>query len=94
MEIVYMREEIRRYMKTAVKVTADHPVLVDKYLLGKEIEVDAVADGNGVLIPGIMQHIERAGYTPATDVAVFPAHDLSLQIEDKVVDYTTKLALS
>ncbi|NLX01573.1 MAG: carbamoyl-phosphate synthase large subunit [Syntrophomonadaceae bacterium] len=93
MEIVYNEEEIRQYMKTAVKVTSEHPVLVDKYLLGKEIEVDAVADGTEVLIPGIMQHIERAGVHSGDSMAVFPAYDLSPQIKDKVVDYTTKLAL-
>lgn len=93
MEIVYNEEEIRQYMKTAVKVTLEHPVLVDKYLLGKEIEVDAVADGTEVLIPGIMQHIERAGVHSGDSMAVFPAYDLSLQIKDKVVEYTTKLAL-
>ncbi len=93
MEIVYNEDEIRQYMKTAVKVTSEHPVLVDKYLLGKEIEVDAVADGTEVLIPGIMQHIERAGVHSGDSMAVFPAYDLSLQIKDKVVEYTTKLAL-
>ncbi len=93
MEIVYNEEEIRHYMKTAVKVTAEHPVLVDKYLLGKEIEVDAVADGIEVLIPGIMQHIERAGVHSGDSMAVFPAYDLSPQIKEKVVQYTTKLAL-
>ena len=93
MEIVYNEDEIRQYMKTAVKVTSEHPVLVDKYLLGKEIEVDAVADGTEVLIPGIMQHIERAGVHSGDSMAVFPAYDLSPQIKDKVVEYTTKLAL-
>lgn len=93
MEIVYNEEEIRQYMKTAVKVTSEHPVLVDKYLLGKEIEVDAVADGIEVLIPGIMQHIERAGVHSGDSMAVFPAYDLSPQIKDKVIEYTTKLAL-
>ncbi|MEN6462349.1 MAG: carbamoyl-phosphate synthase large subunit [Syntrophomonas sp.] len=94
MEIVYNQEEIRQYMKTAVKVSRKHPVLVDKYLLGKEIEVDAVADGEQVLIPGIMQHIERAGVHSGDSMAVFPAHDISDKIKSKVVDYTTKLALA
>jgi carbamoyl-phosphate synthase large subunit len=93
MEIVYNEEEIRQYMQTAVKVTAEHPVLVDKYFLGKEIEVDAVADGMQVLIPGIMQQIERAGVHSGDSMAVFPAYDLSPSIRDKVVEYTTKLAL-
>jgi carbamoyl-phosphate synthase large subunit len=93
MEIVYSEREIRQYMETAVKINREHPVLVDKYLLGKEIEVDAVCDGQEVLIPGIMQHIERAGVHSGDSMAVFPAHDLSQQIKDKVVNYTTRLAL-
>ncbi len=93
MEIVYNAEELAQYMQTAVKVNREHPVLVDKYLLGKEIEVDAVCDGKKVLIPGIMQHIERAGIHSGDSMAVFPAYDLSWNIKDKVVDYTRKLAL-
>ncbi|MDD3879419.1 MAG: carbamoyl-phosphate synthase large subunit [Syntrophomonas sp.] len=92
MEIVYNVDELRQYMQTAVNVNHEHPVLVDKYLLGKEIEVDAVCDGKQVLIPGIMQHIERAGVHSGDSMAVFPAHDLSPVIKDKVVDYTIKLA--
>ncbi len=93
MEIVYNEEEIKQYMASAVKVNREHPVLVDKYLLGKEIEVDAVCDGKGVLIPGIMQHIERAGVHSGDSISVFPAHDISPAIRQKIVDYTTKLAL-
>ena len=93
MEIVYNEDEIRQYMATAVKINREHPVLVDKYLLGKEIEVDAVSDGQEVLIPGIMQHIERAGVHSGDSMAVFPAYDLSQQIKEKVVDYTTRLAV-
>jgi len=93
MEIVYNQEELELYMANAVKVNREHPVLVDKYLLGKEIEVDAVCDGKDVLIPGIMQHIERAGVHSGDSMAVFPAYDLSPQIQAKVLDYTEKLAL-
>jgi len=92
MEIVYNPEEMEMYMQTAVKVTREHPVLVDKYLLGKEIEVDAVSDGETVLIPGIMQHIERAGVHSGDSMAVFPAFDISDDIHRKVIDYTIKLA--
>lgn len=92
MEIVYNPEEMEMYMQTAAKVTREHPVLVDKYLLGKEIEVDAVSDGETVFIPGIMQHIERAGVHSGDSVAVFPAHDISADIESKIIDYTMKLA--
>lgn len=93
MEIVYNDEELTQYMTTAVKINRDHPVLVDKYLLGKEIEVDAICDGQEVLIPGIMQHIERAGVHSGDSMAVFPAHDISDEIRDKVIDYTVRLAL-
>jgi len=93
MEIVYSEEELLEYMQTAVKASPEHPVLVDKYLLGKEIEVDAICDGREVLIPGIMQHIERAGVHSGDSMAVFPAHDLSERIHAKVVDYTVRLAL-
>ncbi|MFA7078071.1 MAG: carbamoyl-phosphate synthase large subunit [Syntrophomonas sp.] len=92
MEIVYNQKEVEQYMATAVKVNREHPVLVDKYLLGKEIEVDAVGDGQQVLIPGIMQHIERAGVHSGDSMAVFPAHNICPEIEAKVVDYTTRLA--
>ena len=61
MEIVYNEDELRDYMNRAVKVTPDHPVLIDHYMQGTEVEVDAIADGETVVIPGIMEHIERAG---------------------------------
>jgi carbamoyl-phosphate synthase large subunit len=93
MEIVDNIDELRQYMETAAQVNKDHPVLVDKYLMGKEIEVDAVCDGHEVLIPGIMQHIERAGVHSGDSTAVFPAHDICPEIRDKVVNYTTRLAL-
>lgn len=93
MEIVDNIDELRQYMDTAARITKDHPVLVDKYLMGKEIEVDAVSDGQEVLIPGIMQHIERAGVHSGDSTAVFPAHDICQEIKEKVVDYTTRLAL-
>lgn len=93
MEIVYNQDELKEYMETAVKINKDHPVLVDKYLLGREIEVDAVCDGKDVLIPGIMQHIERAGVHSGDSMAVFPPYDLSSSIIEKVIDYTYKLSL-
>jgi len=94
MEIVENQMEMQQYMAAAVKVHQDHPVLVDKYLLGQELEVDAVADGQEVLIPGIMQHVERAGIHSGDSMAVFPAHNLKARIAAKVVDYTTRLALA
>ena len=94
MEIVDNQEELERYITAAVQIHDDHPVLVDKYLLGQELEVDAVADGQEVLIPGIMQHIERAGIHSGDSMAVFPAYNLKVRTAAKVVDYTTRLALA
>jgi carbamoyl-phosphate synthase large subunit len=92
MEIVYNNNELMSYMATAVKVTPDYPVLVDKYLLGKELEVDAISDGADVLIPGIMEHIERAGVHSGDSTAVYPPQSLSQEVKDLVVEYTTRLA--
>jgi carbamoyl-phosphate synthase large subunit len=92
MEIVYNDEELGEYMAGAVKVSHEHPVLVDKYLQGREIEVDAISDGVEALIPGIMQHIERAGVHSGDSVAVFPAFSLGPGIQDKIIDYTTRIA--
>lgn len=93
MEIVYNEDELVNYMNRAVKASPDHPVLVDRYLQGKEVEVDAIADGQEVLIPGIMEHIERAGVHSGDSISVYPAQTLSPQIVNKIVDYTTKLAV-
>lgn len=92
MEIVYNEEELLNYMETAAKVTPEHPVLVDKYLLGKELEVDAVCDGEVVLIPGIMEHVERAGVHSGDSIAVYPPRNVNGDARDKIVDYTTRLA--
>jgi carbamoyl-phosphate synthase large subunit len=92
MEIVYNHDELLNYMATAVKVTPEYPVLVDKYLLGKELEVDAISDGSDVLIPGIMEHIERAGVHSGDSTAVYPPQTLSREIKDLVVEYTMRLA--
>lgn len=92
MEIVYRYEELLHYMKNAVKVNPEHPVLIDRYLTGKEIEVDAICDGRDVLIPGIMEHIERAGVHSGDSIAVYPPQTLSAEVQQKLVDYTEKLA--
>ena len=77
MEIVYQEEELLHYMENAVKINPEHPVLIDRYLTGKEIEVDAICDGENVLIPGIMEHIERAGVHSGDSIAVYPPQNLS-----------------
>jgi carbamoyl-phosphate synthase large subunit len=92
MEIVYQEEELLHYMRNAVKINPEHPVLVDRYLTGKEIEVDAISDGVNVLIPGIMEHIERAGVHSGDSIAVYPPQTLSSVIKQKLVEYTERLA--
>jgi carbamoyl-phosphate synthase large subunit len=92
MEIVYQEAELLHYMKNAVKINPEHPVLIDRYLTGKEIEVDAISDGVNVLIPGIMEHIERAGVHSGDSIAVYPPQTLSAAIKQKLVDYTERLA--
>ncbi|PLS16617.1 carbamoyl-phosphate synthase large subunit [Bacillus sp. M6-12] len=92
MEIVYKQEELLHYMKNAVNVNPEHPVLVDRYLYGKEIEVDAISDGSDVLIPGIMEHIERAGVHSGDSIAVYPPQSISNEIKNKIIEFTTRLA--
>ncbi|HLT59186.1 MAG TPA: carbamoyl-phosphate synthase large subunit [Limnochordales bacterium] len=94
MEIVHDEQELLEYMKYAVEVTPEYPVLVDRYLPGKELEVDAVADGERVLIPGIMEHVERAGVHSGDSTAVFPPRSLTQEQIDQLVDYTRRIALA
>ncbi|MGB2991707.1 MAG: carbamoyl-phosphate synthase large subunit [Paenisporosarcina sp.] len=92
MQIVYNQEELAHYMETAVQASPEHPVLVDRYLTGIEIEVDAISDGENVCIPGIMEHIERAGVHSGDSIAVYPPQNLSDEHLNTLVDYTTRLA--
>ncbi|PFG06780.1 carbamoyl-phosphate synthase large subunit [Bacillus sp. es.034] len=92
MEIVYREKELLQYMKNAVKVNPQHPVLIDRYLIGKEIEVDAISDGSDVVIPGIMEHIERAGVHSGDSIAVYPPQQLTQDQKQTIIDYTTRLA--
>lgn len=92
MEIVYNDAELENYMREAVKASPEHPVLVDRYLTGKEIEVDAISDGETVIIPGIMEHIERAGVHSGDSIAVYPPQTLTPEDINTLEDYTTKLA--
>jgi carbamoyl-phosphate synthase large subunit len=93
MEIVYNEAELTDYMKRAVKASPEHPVLVDRYMQGTEVEVDAISDGQDVLIPGIMEHIERAGVHSGDSIAVYPAQTLSPKVIDTIVNYTESLAM-
>jgi carbamoyl-phosphate synthase large subunit len=92
MEIVYQQEELLHYMKNAVKVNPQHPVLIDRYLTGKEIEVDAISDGETVYIPGIMEHIERAGVHSGDSIAVYPPQSITEEIKQQIIDHTISLA--
>ncbi|WP_110929355.1 carbamoyl-phosphate synthase large subunit [Bacillus massiliglaciei] len=92
MEIVYHKEELLHYMKNAVKINPEHPVLIDRYLTGREIEVDAISDGETVVIPGIMEHIERAGVHSGDSIAVYPPQNLTEEQKKTIKDYTIRLA--
>lgn len=93
MEIVENEEDLQGYMQTAVKASPEHPVLVDSYIVGRECEVDAISDGKDVLIPGIMEHIERAGVHSGDSMAVYPPQNLSSKVQETIADYTKRLAL-
>ncbi|MBP1992768.1 carbamoyl-phosphate synthase large subunit [Paenibacillus eucommiae] len=92
MEIVYSDEDLLSYMEYAVKINPEHPVLIDRYMLGKEVEVDAICDGETVLIPGIMEHVERAGVHSGDSIAVYPPQSLSAEIKEQIVKITTEIA--
>jgi carbamoyl-phosphate synthase large subunit len=94
MEIVHNATELVRYMSLAIELDTGHPVLIDKYLQGKEVEVDAIGDGKAVLIPGVMEHIERAGVHSGDAMAVYPAQNLTRHEVETIVDYTTRIGLS
>lgn len=93
MEIVENQRDLEDYMEHAVKASPEHPVLIDRYLIGGECEVDAICDGETVLIPGIMEHIERAGVHSGDSMAVYPPQTLSEEIKATIEDYTKRLAL-
>ncbi|MCM1100606.1 MAG: carbamoyl-phosphate synthase large subunit [Clostridium sp.] len=92
MQIAISDAEIEEFMAIINRIAQDHPILVDKYLQGKEIEVDAVCDGTDILIPGIMEHIERTGVHSGDSISVYPAPTIGKLIKDKIADYTERLA--
>ena len=92
MQIATCDKEIEEFMEIINRIAQDHPILVDKYLMGKEIEVDAVCDGEDILIPGIMEHIERTGVHSGDSISVYPAPTIGKLIKDKIADYTHRLA--
>ncbi|WP_194192588.1 carbamoyl-phosphate synthase large subunit [Clostridium chrysemydis] len=93
MEITYDEEELSYYLVNAFERDKKNPILIDKYLMGREIEVDAISDGENILIPGIMEHLERAGVHSGDSVTMYPSQNISEGIKEKVLDYTKKLAL-
>ncbi len=93
MQIVSNEETLRHYMHTAVEVNENSPVLVDKYIMGKELEVDAICDGKQVFIPGIMEHVEKTGIHSGDSISVYPTFSVSQAVRDKIIDYTVKLGL-
>ena len=93
MQIVANEHMLRHYLKTAVEVDEDRPVLVDKYIVGKECEVDAVCDGKDVFIPGLMEHVERTGIHSGDSISVYPSFTIPKEVKDVIIDYTVKLGL-
>lgn len=94
MQIAIQDDDIREFMSIINRHVQEHPILVDKYLMGKEVEVDAVCDGENILIPGIMEHVERAGIHSGDSISVYPAMSIPPHVQDVLVDYTEKLAKS
>ena len=93
MEIVADEAQLRRYLNTAVEIDEDKPVLVDKYIVGKEVEVDAICDGKDVFVPGIMELVERTGIHSGDSISVYPTFSISEKVQETIIDYTKKLGL-
>lgn len=93
MQIVAKEKDLRNYLKTAVEIDEDKPVLVDKYIRGKEVEVDAICDGKQVFVPGIMELVERTGVHSGDSISVYPTHSISAKVKETILDYTQKLGL-
>ncbi len=92
MQIAISDKEIEEFMEIINRIAQDHPILVDKYLQGKELEVDAVCDGTDILIPGIMEHIERTGVHSGDSISVYPAHTITTKVKETITEYTRRLA--
>ncbi len=92
MEIAYNDKDVIEFMEIINRVKQEHPILIDKYMMGKEIEVDAICDGDEILIPGIMEHLERAGVHSGDSISVYPTQTIPARVKRQIVDYTEKLA--
>ncbi len=93
MQIVSSQKALEKYLKTAVEINKKQPVLVDKYIIGKELEVDAVCDGKDVFVPGIMEHVEKTGIHSGDSISIYPTFSVSKKAKEKILDYTVKLGL-
>lgn len=94
MQIAVSDDDIREFMEIINRTVQEHPVLVDKYIMGQEVDVDAICDGKDILIPGIMEHIDRAGIHSGDSISVYPAVTLSQEVQDTIVEYTRRLAFA
>lgn len=92
MQVVFSDEELYKYMREAVSLSTEHPILIDKYIMGTEMEVDAIGDGEDILIPGLMEHVERTGVHSGDSIAVYPPFSLSDEIKAKMIDYTERIS--
>ena len=93
MQIVSNEESLRHYLQSAVEINVDQPVWVDKYIMGRELEVDAICDGKDVFIPGIMEHVEKTGIHSGDSISVYPTFSVSQTVKDRIIDYTIRLGL-
>ena len=93
MQIVTNQKALEKYLKTAVEINTKQPVLVDKYIVGRELEVDAVCDGKDVFVPGIMEHVEKTGIHSGDSISIYPTFSVSQKAKEKILDYTVKLGL-
>ncbi len=93
MQIVAKEKALKNYLKTAVEIDEDKPVLVDKYIRGKEVEIDAICDGKQVFIPGIMELVERTGVHSGDSISIYPTYSISQKVKDTIIDYTERLGL-
>ena len=91
MQIVSHEEQLKKYLQEAVEINVEHPVLVDRYIMGKELEVDAVCDGEDVFVPGIMEHVEHTGVHSGDSMSVYPTFSVSQKVKDTILDYTVRL---
>ena len=94
MEITYHEEELKQYLGNAFERDSKNPVLIDRYLTGREIEVDAICDGEDILIPGIMEHLERAGVHSGDSITIYPSQNISPRMKERILDYTKRVALA